>query len=137
MDQKQTDLDTIATLVAASGSEAAAAAWRRVAALVASPPRAMGGAWHGADKLANQIYRNGGHDPRLLPANEIEQLLYRLVRAVEEMQVLFADALQRPEVEALAVSYPLPMDDGYQPSYCDDCGEQLTPGGRCVNQGCW
>lgn len=103
------------------------------------PPNALPTAYNEAHALTQQLHKMASLNRLpLLNSQGLERLLFRLVRVNEAMVVIFNEILERGLV---ATASPRPVrkhraDEAYQPSYCDDCGWELTPTGDCVNPLC-
>lgn len=119
------------------------AAWtrvRRLAGAAVSPPSGQGGASDAAAKFSEHLHRMAlaGLTPRT-NSQGMEQLLWRWVVVAESFEELLRRILEdAPGARATA---PKPQDNTarhcelYQTSYCDGCGGELAPDGRCANCG--
>jgi hypothetical protein len=131
------------------------AAWTRVRSLAgaaASPPSGQGGAPDAAANFSEYLHRMGlaGLPPRT-NSQGMEQLLWRWVVVAESFEGLLRRIIQEDAPGARATA-PTPQDgmwgrqvvayhvrprhcELYQTSYCDGCGGELAPDGRCANCG--
>lgn len=125
---------------------------------VASPPGRCGVAYDGAVRLAEHLYRMGCDEGGVLLRDSVgmERLVFRLVGAVEALHDVANEVLAVYE-GATAQNAPawgrrvtkngdgMVLEDGvfdlgrwvagfeeHQVSYCDECGAELEPNGRCV-----
>ena len=117
---------------------------------------ALGAAWQRFLEWPFPIlrYRGVGDVERFLATADVrddqgvELLLFRLVKAVEQLPDLIGgqrrEALRQsatndpgPGRRAVPIMVlgkevsPVPVDEMFQPDYCDDCGAELHPSGDC------
>ncbi len=104
-----------------------------------APPNGVTAAYDEAHALTQQLHRMAFSDG--LPTADsqgLERLLFRLVKVNEALVGMLAEVIDR-RVASSAPAHPIQavsLDEVYQASYCDACGNELTPDGDCIAPSC-
>lgn len=125
-----------------SGGQAVWHAWGRVsraATAAGSPPSQLEQATNGAAKIADHLHKMAEAAITPLPDTQgMEELLFRWVVAAEGMTALLREligddgATAAGERDGWLWTETPPVDEAYQPDYCDRCGTALHPTAGCL-----